>query len=122
MLLTETFDLDLEDVQELFINAKETIAYLSDLCNSVEKRVMKGEEIEGFEIVSGKKRRVITAQGIKYLEATFGKDEVYKKSEKFIGIGDLEKLVSTEEMVELHNKGVLAFKAGSSKVIVKKIK
>lgn len=116
--LTPTYDLDLEDVQELYKDAKETIAYLADLCQSIDNRVLKGEEIEGFKIVNGRKSQVITEPGKKYLESILGKEECYKVTKKFIGITELKTMLSGEEMIELHKKGALGYSVPSKKVVV----
>ena len=118
-LLCDKIDFDLEIVRDVYEDAKETIGYLSDIVKSIEKRVLTGEKIDGFALVPGRKSRIITENGVKYLEATLGED-AFKTTRKPIGITDLENLVSQEELIDLHNKGVIAFKEGSPKVVTTK--
>lgn len=120
MLLVKMIDLDLEDNAEIYENAKETIKYLSDIVTSIESRVVDGEEVEGLTLVDGKKTRSISKQGQTYLEGVLGRDKVYKSTEKFIGITDLERLVDSEDMHELVNKGYVVYKKGKPKVVSKK--
>lgn len=117
MLLCKKIDLDLEDIKDVYVRAKETVAYLNDIVNSINARVLKGEEIDGLIKVAGKKRRKITKEGEKYLIAILG-DDAYKVTKKFIGITDLEKKMSKEDIVELHTKGVVGFVEGSPSVKV----
>lgn len=119
-LLVSKIDLDLEDMSAVFIDAQETIKYLSDVVSSIKARVEKGEEVSGLKLVKGKKSRRITEEGFKYLEKTLGHDKVYTTTEKPIGITALERLVDAEEMIALHSKGVIAFKFGKDQVVIDK--
>lgn len=119
MLLCEKIDLDLEEPSEVYKNAEETVKYLTDIMTSLENRVLKGEKIKGFTVVEGSKKRVITDFGFSYLEKVLGREEVYKKVEKPIGVTDIDKLFDKEEVIELFNKGVLAYEPGKPKIVIK---
>lgn len=116
-ILCDTIDLDLDDLGKVYQDAQETIKYLQDVSKSIEKRVLSGEDVDGLKIVPGKKSRTITEQGLKYLEKTLGKENVYKTVVKPIGITELEKLVEPDEMAELYTKNVVTFKEGKPKVV-----
>lgn len=118
-ILCPKIDFDLEIEKEIYENAKETIAYLSDVVKSIERRVLSGEKIEGFALVPGRKTRYITSFGEDYLPKVLG-EEAYKVTKKIIGITDLEKLLPAEEIVALHQKGVIDFKEGSPQIITTK--
>lgn len=119
-LLCETIDIDLDDLQEVFVNAKETIAYLQDVVQGIEKRVLEGEKVDGLKVVEGRKTRTITDEGLKYLEKTLGKDNVYETVFKPIGVTKLEKMLEPDDFAELYQKGIIAFKVGNSKVVATK--
>lgn len=119
MLLCETIDLDLDLEKDIYKNATETIAYLQDVVSSIEKRVMSGEEIDGFELVEGSKRRVITEVGLQYLSKKLGRENIFKTIEKPIGIGELDKMLSHPELLELYNKEMIIFEYGKPKVSLK---
>lgn len=116
MLLCPKIDLDLEEEAKVYRDAQETIAYLQDIMQNIESRVLDGEDIEGFEVKEGSKTRVITKEGLEYLERVLGEDKVYEIKKKPIGITKLEELVDDEEMASLIQKGVVAFKPGKPKV------
>lgn len=120
MLLCQLIDLDLTKEVDAYMNAKETIRYLQDVVDSIEKRMMKGESIEGLEIAEGQKRRYITEYGLNYLTKKFGKEFVYETIEKPIGITELEKHLSEFELVELAQKGIIDYKTTTAKVVVKR--
>ncbi len=122
MLLCNKIDLDLEDPREVYEKAQNTIEYLQDVIKSLDARLLSGEEIPGFKVVEGSKKRVITEDGFKYLEKVLGHDVVFKTFEKPIGITELEKTLDKEEFAELYNKGVVAFELGKPKVILLKIR
>jgi hypothetical protein len=117
-LLCEKIDLDLEDTQEVYQNALETIAYLQDVVKSVDTRVLSGEKIQGFKVIEGRKTRSITQDGFKYLEKVLGREKVYKTIEKELGITELEKIIDPQEMATLITKGYVVFTPGSPKVAV----
>lgn len=119
-LLCETFDLDLDDLAKVYEDAQETIKYLQDVINSIEKRVVDGEEVEGLKVVDGRKTRNITEEGLKYLEKTLGKDRIYETVQKPIGVTKLEKMLESDEFAELYTKGVISFKVGKPKVVLDK--
>ncbi len=118
-LLCEKVDLDIEPEKVVYANAVETIKYLQDVVNSIEKRVLAGEVIDGFEVVEGKKTRIITELGMKILVETLGEETVYKTIKKPLGITELEKILTKEEIITLFNKGALAFQPGNPKVVLK---
>ena len=115
-LLCETIDLDIEDEAEVYASAQKTIKYLADIVKSLENRVLAGETIKGFKLVPGKKTRVITEGGYKYLETILGHDKVFKTIEKPIGITELDALLSKEELASLYAKDVIKFEEGAKKV------
>lgn len=116
MLLCELIDLDLTKEVDVYENALETIKYLQDVVNSIESRVLAGEQIEGLEIVEGKKRRQLTEFGLDYLSKQFGRDFVFKQVEKPITITELDKTMSAYEMSELVNKGAVVYKDTTPKI------
>lgn len=116
MLLCPKIDLDLEDPGEVYVNAKETVSYLNDVIKTIESRLKKGEEFDGLYLAPGRKRRVITDKGVKFLEKKFGHDKVYKVKESPITITDLEKMLEPDEMTAMFQKGFLAYKEGPKKV------
>jgi len=119
MLLCETIDLDLTKEVDVYENAIETIKYLQDVVASIEKRVLKGENIEGLERVQGMKRRSVTDFGLEYLSKEFGREFAYTSIEKPITIGQLVEKLSEEEVIELTKRGVIAYKS-SPKIIIKR--
>jgi hypothetical protein len=120
MLLCKTIDLDLEKESDVLENARETIAYLQNVVLAIETRALDGEKIENLRVVPGQIRRVITDAGVDYLIKVFGQDKVIRTIHKPITIGELEKLVSQEEMVALQGKGVVGIEHSKNKVIVVK--
>ncbi len=118
MLLCKTIDLDVEKVSEVLKNARETIEYLQNVVLSIETRALEGEKIDNIQVVDGQRKRMITEQGLNYLTKVFGEDKVYKTIVKPIGIGDLEKMISPEEMGALTGKGVIGYETGKKKVII----
>jgi hypothetical protein len=120
MLLCKTIDLDLEIPSEVLENARETIAYLQDVVLAIETRALNGEKFDGIRVVDGQRRRYITESGLDYLSKVFGRERIIRTIEKPIGIGELEKIVTQEEMVALQGKGVVGIEKGKNKVIVVK--
>ena len=118
MLLCEKIDLDLIKEVDAYENAKETIKYLQDVVDSIEQRLLSGEVIEGLELEKGQMRRTITDFGLEYLAKNFGEDFVYKTVKKPITITELDKHISTYEMSELTQKGVIQFKETTPKIKV----
>jgi hypothetical protein len=116
MLLCQKIDLDLTKEVDAYENALETIKYLQDVVNSIESRVLSGEEIDGLELDQGQKRRTITDFGLEYLSKTFGEDFVYKVVKKPITVTELDKNLSTFELSELVQKGVIQFKETNPKI------
>jgi hypothetical protein len=116
MLLCKKIDLDLEEVRDVYENAIETITYLQDVVKSIDARVLDGEAIEGFILVPGRKSRTITPGGLAYLEAIFGREKIFVKTEKPIGITDLEKFAGPEDVATLITKGYIVFTQAGSKV------
>lgn len=113
------FDLDLEDdLKKVYKDSQDTIKYLQDLVSSIEKRVLGGETLGGFKVVSGRKSRFITEPGFKYLTKLLGEDTVYETIKKPITITKLEALVKKEDMEELLVEGYVAYKEGSKQVVV----
>ena len=117
MLLCELIDLDLEDPVEVYENATETVAYLSNVIATIEKRVENGEIQDGFKIVEGRKTREITKEGIAYLETIIG-EKVYEK--KPIGITALERHLSLDDIDALLEQGYIIYKIGKPKVMLDK--
>lgn len=118
MLLCNLIDLDVEKESIVLKNARETIEYLQNVVMAIEQRALGGEQIQGVKIVEGQRRRIITNAGIKYLENVLGRDVVIKTIEKPIGITELEKLVSPEDLNAMYGKGVIAYETGKPKVVV----
>ena len=118
MLLCKPIDLDLVKEVDAYINAKETVKYLQDVIDSIEKRLLQGENIDGLSLAEGQKRRYLTDMGLQYLEKAFGRNFVYKVVEKPITITELEKELTQKELVELTQKGVIDYKSTSAKVVV----
>lgn len=116
MLLCELIDLDLAKEVDVYENSLETIKYLQDVVNSIETRVLSGEQVEGLEIVEGQKRRQITDFGLEYLSKQFGRDFAFKQVEKPITITELDKSLSQYEMSDLIIKGVVIYKDTSQKI------
>lgn len=116
MLLCNKIDLDLEDEKEVYLNAQETVKYLQDIINSLEKRVIKGEKIPGFVLVEGRKTRVLTENGLQHLINILGEDVMMKKTVSPIGISELDNILSKEEVASLIHMGYIAFKVGAPKV------
>jgi len=116
MLLCEKIDLDLENPKHVYQNAIETIEYLQDVVKSLDKRVLGGEKIDGFVLIPGRKTRIITQDGIAYLDRVLGHDKVYKTIESAIGITEVEKLLDAEDIAALITKGYIVYKEGSPKV------
>lgn len=120
MLLCKPIDLDLIKEIDAYINAKETIQYLQDVVDSIEKRVLSGEQVEGLTLSSGQKRRYITEQGLEYLKMTYGKDFVVKQVEKVITITELDKMLSQAELYDLATKGVIGLKETAPKIKIER--
>lgn len=120
MLLCEKIDLDLVKEVDAYENAKETIKYLQDVVDSIEQRVIGGEKVDGLELVEGQKRRAITQYGLDYLQKQFGEDFVYKTIKKPITVTELDKNVSTYDMSEMIQKGIIEFKETTPKIKVKR--
>jgi hypothetical protein len=118
MLLCKTIDLDVEKISDVLKNARKTIEYLQNVVLAIETRALDGEKIENIQIVDGQRKRIITEQGLNYLTKVFGEEKVYKTIVKPIGIGDLEKMISPEEIGALTGKGVIGYELGKKKVIV----
>lgn len=118
MLLCEKIDLDLVKEVDAYENAKETIKYLQDVVDSIEQRVLSGEQVEGLELEQGQMRRNISDFGLEYLAKQFGEDFAFKMVKKPITITELEKTLTTYEMSELIQKGVVQFKETSQKIKV----
>jgi hypothetical protein len=118
MLLCNLIDLDVEKESIVLKNARETIEYLQNVVMAIEQRVLSGEQVKGVKVVEGQRRRIITSNGIKYLENLLGRDAVIKVIEKPIGITELEKLVTPEEINAMYGKGVIAYESGKPKVVV----
>ncbi len=117
MLLCKTLDLDKEKLSEVLKNARETIEYLDNVVKFIEKKVMDGEKIDNLIIVP-QRHRVITEQGLEYLKKVLGEEAVIKTITKPIGIGELEKLLSPEEVNALIGKGVVGYQLVKPKVII----
>ena len=117
-LLCKEIDLDFEFGAEdvLFVNAKETIAYLESIIKNIEKRVLDGEKIDGLRIKEGAKKRVINKDGIDYLIKTFPEDIIYEK--KLVGIATLEKNIGKKEMDYLLEREYIEFSQNKSSVVV----
>lgn len=114
------FDLDLEDdFSRVYKDAQDTIKYLQDLVSSIEKRVLSGETISGLQVVDGRKSRVITEPGFKYLSKILGEKVVYEEIKKPITITKLEALISKEDMEELVLNGYVAYRESAKKVALK---
>lgn len=114
------FDLDLEeDLSKVYKDAQDTIEYLKDLVSSIEKRVLSGETINGLQVVDGRKSRVITEPGFKYLSKVLGEKVVYEEIKKPITITKLEALVSKEDMEDLILNGYVAYQESAKKVALK---
>jgi hypothetical protein len=118
MLLCKTIDLDVEKISDVLKNARKTIEYLQNVVLAIETRALDGEKMENIQIVDGQRKRIITEQGLNYLTKVFGEEKVYKTIVKPIGIGDLEKMISPEEIGALTGKGVIGYELGKKKVIV----
>lgn len=117
MLLCKTIDLDLEKESEVLENARETIAYLQNVVLAIETRALNGEKLDNIRVVPGQMRRIITDAGLDYLVKVFGQDKIIRTIHKPITIGELEKLISQEEMVALQGKGVIGIEHSKNKVI-----
>jgi hypothetical protein len=120
MLLCGKIDLDLEAPKDVYENAKETIAYLQDVVSSIDKRVLSGEEIDGFSLIPGRKTRMITPGGLKFLAETLGRERVFVSVEKPIGITELEKILDQEDVAALVTHGYIVFTEGSPRVALMK--
>lgn len=114
-LLCKKIDLVLEDEAVVYKNAQQTVAYLSDVIATIEKRVIDGG-LPGFKVVEGRKTREITKPGLIYLETVLGKEKMYEQ--KPIGITKLERYLSLEEIETLVEKGYVAYKIGNPKVVL----
>jgi hypothetical protein len=120
MLLCGKIDLDLETPKDVYENAKETIAYLQDVVSSIEKRILSGEEIDGFSLIPGRKTRTITPGGLEFLAKILGRERVFVSVEKPIGITELEKILDQEDVAALVTHGYIVFTEGSPRVALMK--
>jgi len=117
MLLCKTIDLDLEKESDVLENARETIAYLQNVVLAIETRALSGERIPNVRVVDGQTRRILTDAGVDYLVKMFGQDKIIRTIHKPITIGELEKMITQEELVALQGKGVVGIEKGKPKVI-----
>lgn len=118
MLLCKLIDLDVEQASEVLKNARETVEYLQNVITAIETRALGGEKIPNIKLVEGLKRRFITDVGLKFLEQSLGRERVYKVIEKPIGITELERLLTQEEISALYGKGGIGFETTKPKVVV----
>jgi hypothetical protein len=118
MILCKTIDLDLEKESDVLTNARETIEYLQNVVLAIETRALNGEKMDSIRLVDGQIRRVLTEVGVEYLIKVFGEEKIIRTIQKPITIGELEKMISQEEMVALQGKGVIGIERAKQKVIV----
>lgn len=118
MLLCDKIDLDLEDEKDVFVNAKETIAYLSNVVKTIEARVLDGELISGLKVVEGRKSRKITDGGYLYIEKQFGKNYAYETVTKPLTLTKIEALIGKIETKSMEDLGLIENKSSTKKVVL----
>lgn len=115
MILVAKILLDFEDLGEVYKNIKETQEYLNSVIAVIEQKVLDGEKVNGL-YVSTTKSRTITEAGLKYLVAQFGEEKVYKTKVSPIGITDLQKMLTNEQIDELVKMGGIEYKESKPSV------
>jgi hypothetical protein len=117
MLLCKTFDLDKEKLSDVLRDARETFAYLENVIKFIESKVVSGEKISNIILVP-QRHRVITEVGLDYLKKILGEENVVKTITKPIGIGELEKLLTPDEVLALTGKGVIGYQLMKPKIVI----
>lgn len=92
-----------DDDRTRILNSKDLIIkFLNEVEKDVYKRLMDGQDFEGFKLIAGRSNRKFTDNAEKFLVKKLGKKGAYKTS--LIGIGEAEKQLGKEDMSKITYK------------------